>query len=338
MKMKLYVVSIHSKAKISVAEIVLEAKNLSKHYEVRRGGERKTLKALDGVGFQLKKQETLGIVGESGCGKSTLAKLLMQIESPTSGEIELHGKSLKEIPRGEYLRKVQMIFQDPYGSLNPRKKAGQIIAEPLLINSDLTKTQCLQKAVEMMEKVGLRSEYANRYPHMFSGGQRQRIGIARALMMRPEVLICDEPVSALDVSVQAQVINLLIDLQDQFGLSYIFISHDLSIVRHLVDEMAVMYLGKFVERGSRSQVYENTHHPYTKALLESTPQIFAEDRSQTIPLQGEVASPFNPPSGCTFHGRCPIAEDTCRTDVPSLRQVSSGHEVSCPIALDVKTP
>lgn len=251
--------------------MILEVQNLSKHFEVkslfRKIGE---VKALDNVSIALKSRETLAIVGESGSGKSTLAKCLMQIELPTSGTITLQGKPLSDIPKMEYRRLIQMIFQDPYSSLNPRKKAWQIISEPLQIMFSLDRQGCREAAAQMMTKVGLRSEQLDRYPHMFSGGQRQRLGIARALILKPKILICDEPISALDVSIQAQVLNLLMDLQDEFHLTYLFISHDLSVVRHLADRVVVMQSGKVVETGSRDEVFTEPKHTYTQALLGST--------------------------------------------------------------------
>jgi dipeptide transport system ATP-binding protein len=252
----------------------LRATDLTKYYRTKRGFQDAVLvKAVDGVSFEIQKGRTLGIVGESGSGKSTLGRLVMQIEPPTSGTIEIDGKNVKAIANRDYRKRVQMIFQDPYGSLNPRKKAGALISEPLRINTDLSKAECHERAIEMMKKVGLRAEYANRYPHMFSGGQRQRIGIARALILHPEIVVCDEPVSALDVSIQAQVINLLMELQDSMGLTYIFISHDLDVVRHIADDVLVMNLGKAVEFGNREKIFSQPEHPYTQTLLAATPRI-----------------------------------------------------------------
>lgn len=253
---------------------ILEVQNLRKHYDVKVGfSEKRTIKALDGVSFSVEAKKTLGIVGETGCGKSTLAKTIMQIVEPSDGDIKIEGVSFRDIAKTAYRKKIQMIFQDPYRSLNPRKKAIDIISEPLVINSGKSKKECHEMAITMMQKVGLRPDYASRYPHMFSGGQRQRIGIARALVMQPEILVCDEPVSALDVSIQAQVINLLIDLQDEFGLTYLFISHDLAVVRHLVDHVAVMNAGQIVEYGTRNEIFFNPQHAYTKTLLASSPKI-----------------------------------------------------------------
>lgn len=255
---------------------ILEIKDLNKNYELKTGlFKKEIIHALNGVSFAVRPKTTLGIVGETGCGKSTLAKTIMQIVPPSSGDILVDGKSYKEIPKKDYRKKIQMIFQDPYRSLNPRKKAIDIISEPLVINTSKSKEECRQLAVTMMKKVGLRTEYADRYPHMFSGGQRQRIGVARALITQPEVVICDEPVSALDVSIQAQVINLLIDLQEEFGLTYLFISHDLAVVRHLVDHVAVMNGGKMVEYGTREEIFFNPQHHYTQTLLASSPKIRA---------------------------------------------------------------
>lgn len=285
------------------------------------------VKALDGVHFELGKKQTLGIVGESGCGKSTLAKTLMGLIPPTEGKVYFEGTPFDQLSQKERFQTIQMIFQDPYSSLNPRKQAWRLIAEPLLINSTLTKKQCFEKACELMELVGLRSEYAHRYPHMFSGGQRQRIGIARALVMQPKVLICDEPVSALDVSIQAQVLNTLMKLQDDLGLSYIFISHDLNVVHHISDTLLVMYLGKVAEYGPRDQVFKNPIHPYTQALLKASPNIF-EGEKEHVPLEGELPSPLNPPEGCAFHERCPLATDRCRREVPELLE-RHGRLVAC---------
>jgi dipeptide transport system ATP-binding protein len=286
------------------------------------------VRALDGVSFGLERGKTLAIVGESGCGKSTLARVLLQMEAPTSGDILIDGKPASTLPRAEVIRSVQMIFQDPYGSINPRKKAWQIISEPHLIQNKASRDECRELALEMMRKVGLRPEFADRYPHMFSGGQRQRIGIARALILKPKVLLCDEPVSALDVSIQAQVLNLLMDLQDELKLSYVFISHDLSVVRHIADEVLVMYLGRAVEHGTRAQIFENPRHPYTRALLASSPHASAEE-TQVPALSGELPSPLNPPPGCALHLRCPYAVARCRKNTPLLEPFDSQQRVAC---------
>lgn len=307
---------------------LLQVENLKKHYLIKKlFGTQGTVKALDGVSFSLNKKETLAVVGESGCGKSTLAKVLMQIEDITEGTVQIQGQSLESIPKKDFFRKIQMIFQDPYSSINPRRRAWQIISEPLKVNQKISDQECRVRALEAMAKVGLRPEMADRYPHMFSGGQRQRIGIARALMLKPEIIICDEPVSALDVSIQAQVINLLIDLQDEMSLSYIFISHDLGVVQHLSDKVLVMYLGKIVEYGTRMQIFNSAMHPYTKVLLSSTPKLKGAKSERQI-LQGELPSPLNPPSGCRFHKRCPLAKPRCAQIDPPLEN-KNGRLVAC---------
>lgn len=323
---------------------LLEVKNLRKFYDVRRLWKpNATVKALDGVSFQLASGKTLAVVGESGCGKSTLAKTLMLIESATSGVVSLDGLPIDQMPENEWRQQVQMIFQDPYSSLNPRKKALDIISEPLLISGKHSKNEIHDRARKMMAKVGLRPEFESRYPHMFSGGQRQRIGIARALMLQPKLLICDEPVSALDVSIQAQVLNLLMDLQDEFDLSYLFISHDLSIVRHIADDILVMYLGQVMEIGARAKIFSNPQHPYTKALLSSHPDLASEvgastslehanDKPKSIGpkmvLEGELPSPMNPPTGCPFQSRCSSVMAICREKRPPLVEVD-GRQSAC---------
>ncbi len=307
---------------------LLEVKDLRKYYEVKSFLKApKAVKALDGVSFSLARGKTLAVVGESGCGKSTLAKTLMLIEEPTSGEVFLEGKAMSALPAADWRKSVQMIFQDPYSSLNPRKKALDIIAEPLVIAGGLSKDEIYDRARKMMQKVGLRPEFEQRYPHMFSGGQRQRLGIARALMLQPKVLICDEPVSALDVSIQAQVLNLLMDLQDEFQLSYLFISHDLSIVRHIADDVLVMYLGQIMEKGPRDRVFANPQHPYTRALLASHPDLTAM-KGPRATLEGELPSPLNPPLGCPFQGRCPYVMLVCRDIRPPLYEVD-GRRSAC---------
>lgn len=312
------------------SEVILDVKNLGKHYQSSGFWQDKMpVKALDGVSFQLRRGETLAVVGESGCGKSTLAKTLMRIEAPSFGEVHVGGRDTATMPGTEFRSKMQMVFQDPYSSVNPRKKVGQIIAEPYVVNQGGTAKSVRSEVQGLMQKVGLRGEFIDRYPHMFSGGQRQRIGLARALVLRPEILICDEPVSALDISIQAQVINLLMDLQDEFGLSYIFITHDLSVVRHLADTVLVMYLGKVVEYGSRESIFADPKHPYTKALLSSTPTVHGEQEREEIILQGELPSPMNPPSGCAFHKRCPWAKADCSVNVPVLENRGE-RWVACP--------
>ncbi len=309
-------------------ENVLTVKNLKTYYPVNKGPN-KFVKALDDLSFTIKKNQTLGVVGESGCGKSTLAKTLMGLEKRTGGDIFFGDKSFDDISSKERYGNIQMVFQDPLDSLNPRKKAWQIIADPLLINSNVSKDEALKKAKELMELVGLRPEGAHKYPHMFSGGQRQRLGIARALILNPKVLILDEPVSALDVSIQAQILNLLKDLQKKMGLSYIFISHDLSVVNYIADEILVMYLGKVSEYGPAEQVFKTPHHPYTKTLLKSA-HISNNDEIKNFPKlkDAELPSPLNPPSGCSFHTRCPLATEECEKALPPLRD-ESGTLVRC---------
>jgi len=318
---------------------VLEAHNLTRHYEVKDGflSKPQILKAVDGVSFALVPGQTLAVVGESGCGKSTLARMLTLIEPPTSGTFNLDGEVMSFENGGQVKRMrrlVQMIFQDPYGSLNPRKKVGSILEEPLIINTDMSGPEREKAARAMMTKVGLRPEQYNRYPHMFSGGQRQRIAIARALMLRPKVVVADEPVSALDVSIQAQVLNLLKDLQDEFDLAYLFVSHDLSVVRHLADDVLVMYLGRPVEQGPNEAVFSAPLHPYTRALLASTPRVNPDERIERIALKGELPSPLNPPSGCAFHKRCPFVQDRCAKEQPATREVQ-GRLVACHFAGEV---
>ena len=309
---------------------VLEATGLGKHYELKKlFRPSRFVKALDGVSFRLRKGETLAVVGESGCGKSTLAKVLTKVENASFGEVKVDGKTWTSLTPADYRKKLQMVFQDPYSSVNPRKKAGAIIAEPLAVNTAMSGAERRARALELMDQVGLRPEYIERYPHMFSGGQRQRIGIARALVLCPEVLVLDEPVSALDISIQAQVLNLLLDLQDKLGLSYVFITHDLSVVRHIANEVLVMYLGKVVEHGTREAVLNDPKHPYTKALLASTPTITGKAREATAALTGELPSPLNPPPGCTFHRRCPLAVARCREDIPAARKLEDGRSVAC---------
>jgi len=290
------------------------------------------LKALDGVSFALETQKTLAVVGESGCGKSTLGRQLTLIEKPTSGALKLNGTEVGDLTDKEakqFRRTVQMIFQNPYGSLNPRKKVGQILAEPVLLNMDsLGRKEREERVRATMAKVGLRPEFYQRYPHMFSGGQRQRIAIARALILEPKVIVADEPVSALDVSVQAQVLNLMMDLQEEMNVAYVFISHDLSVVRHIADDVMVMYLGRVAEKGPTEEIFAKPLHPYTRALLASAPKIDPTQRVKTEPLTGELPSPINPPSGCAFHKRCPFATEECAKVRPELRNFE-GREVAC---------
>lgn len=317
-----------------IEKTIITARNLKKYYTVQEGMFFKTsttLKALDGASFSIKPGKTFSVVGESGCGKSTLARLITMIERPTSGDFEVDGiNAVTSDPHAmRALRsKVQIVFQDPYGSLNPRKKVGSILEEPLKINTNLTKEQRLEKSLAMMEKVGLSKEQYARYPHMFSGGQRQRIAVARALMLNPALVVADEPVSALDVSVQAQALNLLMDLQEEMNLAYLFISHDLSVVRLISDEVMVMYLGRPVEQGDKNVIFENPLHPYTMALLAATPHVDKNARKHHIRLTGEIPSPLNPPPGCTFHQRCSHYTAICKETAPELRWVGE-RMVSC---------
>jgi dipeptide transport system ATP-binding protein len=312
---------------------VLSATDLKRYYEVGGGlfSRTATVKAVDGASFTLTAGKTLAVVGESGCGKSTLARMVTLIERPTSGSLVLNGVDVTAA-KGETQRKlrqsVQIVFQDPYGSLNPRQKVGTILEEPLSINRKRSAAERRAAAEAMMARVGLRPEHYERYPHMFSGGQRQRIAIARALMLNPDVVVLDEPVSALDVSIQAQVLNLLADLQQEFDLAYLFISHDLSVVRHIADEVIVMYLGHPVEQGPRDAIFANPQHPYTQALLSATPKADPTRRRQRIKLTGELPSPLNPPSGCTFNPRCPYANERCRVEPPAML-TSQGSRVAC---------
>ncbi len=314
-------------------EQVLEAVDLARHYNVKLGlfGGRATVKALANASFKLAAGETLAVVGESGCGKSTLARLVTLIEPPTSGHLLIDGVDVAKAgdeERRRLRRAVQIVFQDPYGSLNPRKKVGTIIEEPVLINTKQSAAERRERAEAMMAKVGLRPEHYSRYPHMFSGGQRQRIAVARALMLQPRILVADEPVSALDVSIQAQVLNLLMDLQEEFALAYLFISHDLGVVRHIADDVMVMYLGRPVEHGPREAIFAKPAHPYTRALLASTPAVDPKHRGARIELKGELPSPLDPPSGCAFHKRCPYATEICGQERPKLRPFE-GRDVAC---------
>jgi dipeptide transport system ATP-binding protein len=303
---------------------VLEAEDLHREYVVRRGLFRGSavLQALRGASFELSAGRTLAVVGESGCGKSTLARLVTLIEPPTAGRLAIDGIDVATASGGERRKlrhTVQIVFQDPYGSLNPRKKVGTILEEPLKVNASMGAAERKEAVRDMLARVGLRPEHYGRYPHMFSGGQRQRIAVARALMLRPKIVVLDEPVSALDVSIQAQVLNLLLELQEQFRLAYLFISHDLSVVRHVADEVIVMYLGRPIEHGSRDAVFEQPLHPYTRALQASSPSTDPKHRSKRLAVKGELPSPLDPPSGCAFHPRCPFANERCRTEVPQLQ-------------------
>ncbi len=313
---------------------VLEARELSKHYPVSTGflKPKAWVRALDGVSFTLAAGKTLAVVGESGCGKSTLARALTMIEPPTSGRLMLAGADVTHAAAAlqrQLRRQVQMVFQNPFASLNPRKKIGHALEEPLAINTPLDKAQRGERARAMMARVGLRPEHYARYPHMFSGGQRQRVAIARALMLQPKVVVLDEPLSALDVSIQAQVLNLLMDLQDETRVAYVFISHNLAVVELIADEVLVMYLGKVVESAPKSALFATPRHPYTRALLASTPRIDATARQARQVLGGELPSPLNPPPGCAFHKRCPFAIERCRVEVPLLEALGGGQRVAC---------
>ncbi|MDQ2963258.1 MAG: dipeptide ABC transporter ATP-binding protein [Pseudomonadota bacterium] len=308
---------------MTTAAHLLEASSLTRHYAVSRGLFRPKglVRALDGVSFSIDEGRTLAVVGESGCGKSTLARAVTMIEKPTAGELRIAGEDVVSAAPGTLKRLrplVQMVFQNPYASLNPRKKVGTLLEEPLAISGKLSRTARRDAARAMMARVGLRPEHYRRYPHMFSGGQRQRIAVARALMLHPRLLVADEPVSALDVSIQAQVLNLLMNLQEELGIAYLFISHNLQVVRHIADAVAVMYLGKIVEYGAKDAVFGRPAHPYTQALLASTPTLDARARRQRIALKGELPSPLDPPAGCPFHTRCPHAIERCRVEVPPL--------------------
>ncbi len=314
---------------------VLEVTGLKKHFPVKKGllsrGGGKVY-AVDGVSFHIDRGETLGLVGESGCGKSTVGRTVLRLLDPTAGSIKLAGRDVTHLSKTEMRpvrREMQIIFQDPYSSLNPRMSAGDIVAEMLLVHGIGDRAERKRQVAELFERVGLRRAQMESFPHEFSGGQRQRIGIARALALNPKVIIGDEPVSALDVSIQAQVINLLMDLQGEFELSYLFIAHDLAVVEHISHRIAVMYLGKIVEYTDKKTLFTNPLHPYTEALLSAVPIPDPRLRRNKLVLEGDVPSPINPPSGCHFHTRCPYAEERCRIEAPVLREIAPGHEVSC---------
>jgi dipeptide transport system ATP-binding protein len=312
---------------------VLSARELTRHYAVSRGlfKPHATVQALNGVSFELQAGKTLAVVGESGCGKSTLARALTLIEQPSSGSLQIAGQEVtgaNKAQRKQLRRDVQMVFQNPYASLNPRQKIGDQLAEPLLINTPLSSLERRERVQAMMQQVGLRPEHYQRYPHMFSGGQRQRVALARAMMLNPKVLVADEPTSALDVSIQAQVLNLFMDLQEQFNTAYVFISHNLSVVRHVADDVLVMYLGRPVEMGAKQLIYSRPLHPYTQALLSATPTIHPDPSKPKIRIVGELPNPLAPPSGCAFHQRCPFATERCGVEQPQLRLLDA-RQVAC---------
>jgi oligopeptide/dipeptide ABC transporter ATP-binding protein len=321
-----------------VSEALLEVSDLVKHFHVSGGllgRSAGVVRAIDGVSFSIRRGETLGLVGESGCGKTTTGRCVLQLERPTSGRIQFEGRDLTKLSDAELRavrRHIQVIFQDPYSSLNPRLTVGDILAEPLKVHGiEPDKAKRAARVQELLTQVGLLPQHARRYPHQLSGGQRQRVGIARALAMEPSLIVCDEPVSALDVSIQAQIINLLEDLQSRYGLTYLFIAHDLSVVRHISDRVAVMYLGRIAEIADRKALYEEPLHPYTRALLAAVPipDPALEARRDHTVLRGEVPSPLRPPSGCVFHTRCPMATERCSAEIPPLREIRPLHLAAC---------
>ena len=331
---------------MSKGDPLLEVTDLVKHFPIKSGivvdREVARLRAVDGVSFTLNEGETLGLVGESGCGKSTLCRAILQLTEPTSGSVRFAGEELVGRSRRDLRplrREMQMVFQDPFASLNPRKRVGQIIGDPLELHGLAKGAELKRQVRELLDRVGLQPEHYNRYPHEFSGGQRQRIGIARALALQPKLIVADEPVSALDVSVQAQIINLLDELQDEFGLSYLFVAHDLGVVRHVSDRVAVMYLGKIVENSGADALYKKPIHPYTNALLSAVPIPDPKRNAarQRLVLEGDVPSPIDPPPGCSFHTRCPYATDVCTTDEPALVEHAEEHAAAChhPLNVDV---
>jgi len=318
-------------------EVLLRVEDLMMHFPIYRGVFQRqvgAVRAVDGVSFEVRRGETLGLVGESGCGKSTTGRTILQLYKPTAGRVNFDGVDLVGL-KGESLRKmrrkIQMIFQDPYASLNPRMTVEQLVGEPLMVHNVATGEEIKQRVAHLLDLVKLNPAFAGRYPHEFSGGQRQRIGVARALALQPSFVICDEPISALDVSIQAQVVNLLEELQEQFNLTYLFIAHDLSMVKHISDRVAVMYLGVIVELASRDELYAKPLHPYTQALLSAVPipDPVADAKRQRTILKGDVPSPVNPPSGCRFRTRCPIAQDVCSQSRPEFREIRPGHFVAC---------
>ncbi|ATP40012.1 peptide ABC transporter substrate-binding protein [Solibacillus sp. R5-41] len=316
-------------------EVLLEINHLKAYFPVKRKSmkeEKKVVKAVDDISLEIYRGETLGIVGESGSGKSTFGRTILKLVEPTEGEILYKGQQIQHLKGSnlqKYRNQMQMIFQDPFASLNPRMRIGAIIEEPMALQLTLTKEQRKKRVKELLQKVGLAEDAMHKYPHEFSGGQRQRIGIARALAINPEFIIADEPVSALDVSVQSQVLNLLMDLQDEFQLTYLFISHDLSVVKHISDRVAVLYLGRIVEIGTKKELYTNPLHPYTQALLSAIPVVNFDEPKQAIPLQGELPSPMNPPVGCVFHTRCPFVMGKCHQVRPTMQEMNEHQRVAC---------
>lgn len=315
-------------------KVVISAENVCKYFDVKGRSEsgKNKVKAVDGVSLKLYEGETYGLVGESGCGKSTLGRTLIRLLEPSSGKIFLDGKNISDISKKEMrsMRKqVQMVFQDPYTSLNPRKRVGDILMEALEIHHIGGKKERMAAAMKILDKVGLRPEHFYRYPHEFSGGQRQRVGLARALILNPQIIICDEPVSALDVSIQSQIINLLQKLQREGNLSYLFIAHDMSVIKYISDRIGVMYLGHLVEEAETDELFNNTLHPYTQALLSAVPDTNPHIKKERIILEGDLPSPINPPSGCVFHTRCPKACEKCSKEMPVMREIKKGHRVAC---------
>lgn len=319
-----------------MSEVLIDVKNLKKYFPTSENG--KVVKAVDDISFQIFKGETLGVVGESGCGKSTTGRLVLNLIEPTEGSVVFKGRDLSTLKRKEMRsmrRQMQIIFQDPYASLDPRKTVFQILSEPYKIHHrEMSRDEIYERVVKLIDCVGLRPEHIQRYPHEFSGGQRQRVGIARAIALNPEFVVCDEPISALDVSIQAQVINLMQDIKKEFNLTYLFISHDLRIIKHFCDRVMVMYLGNVVELGTREAIYEKRRHPYTKALLSAIPNIKSKDQGKRILLTGDIPSPVNPPAGCPFHPRCGSCMEICRKEKPVLRTMKDGTQVACHLEME----